>query len=151
MLLYIIGKLYLLGLSGDLQKLFFLKGQWENCNKKSKRLQHISLWKCRVLPKYWVRHAACFESIAFLQIIFANTGKLHTKTLISVCPTIFFQRTQHQWTNALKEQCSHLNFEQIFAGKNLSKTEAHIQIRPGTNFLHILLWKYVAWQNLDKL
>ena len=62
-----------------------------------------------------------------------------------------FQRAQHQWNNTLKLQCSHLNFARILQCKTLSKYGAHSKIQPGTNFLHILLWKNVARQNGRKL
>jgi len=73
--------------------------------------------------------------------------------LISVCPTKFFQRAQHQWTNTLKLQCSHLNFAQILPCKTLSKYHygAHSQIQPQTDLSHILLRTNDTQQNWCKL
>ena len=82
---------------------------------------------------------------------FCKYRQLHAKTLISVCPTMFFQRARHQWTNTLKLQSSQLNFVQILPFKTHTKYGAHRQIWPGTNFLHILLWKNDARQNQCKL
>jgi len=84
----------------------------------------------KVQGSFKVLSSAC--SVLWEYCFFANNfckhRQLHAKMLISICPTIFFQTTQHQWTNTLKEQCPHLNFAQILACTNLSKTGAHFQI-----------------------
>ena len=76
----------------------------------------------------------------------ANTHKKSYFCMTST-QTLLFQKAQHQWTNTLKEQCSHLNVARIFSCKNLSKTGAHSRIRSGMNLLNILLWKYNTCQN----
>jgi len=77
--------------------------------------------------------------------IFANKickwRQMHVKTLISVCPTVYFQRPQHNWTHTWKEQCLHLNPPPIMPCKIHSKYGAHRKKCPSTNFLLILLWK----------
>ena len=135
-------------------KIIFIKGLVSKLHiKLSAFYGHFPL---KVQGSFKVLSLAC--SVRLKYCIFANIfckhRQLHPKMQISVCPIKFFQRMQHHWTNTLKEQRSHLNSTQIWACKNLSKAVAHVQIRTGTNFLHILLWEYVAyvaWQNLRKL
>ena len=128
-------------------KIIFIKGPVYKLHINSSTFTaHLPL---KVLDFFKGLSSAC--SVLWKYFIFANNffkwRQIHGKTMISVCPAIFFQRPQHQWTKTLKEQCSYLNFLQISPCKTLSKYEAHSQIRPGTNFLHILLLKKEARQN----
>ena len=91
-------------------KNIFIKGPVRKLHVKiSAFTAHFPL---KVQGSFIVLSSAC--SVLWKYCIFANNfckhRQLHEKKLISICPTIFFQRTQHQWTNTLKEQCSHLNF-----------------------------------------
>jgi len=54
----------------------------------------------KVVNFFKVLSLACI--FAFLQIISCKNRQVHGKVLISICPTMFFQREQHQWTNTLK-------------------------------------------------
>ena len=99
-------------------------------------------------------HTIAFESAGFFKVLslacsvlwnycifennFCKWRQIHAKTLILVCPTMFFQRPQHQWAHTFKEQCSHVNFLQILLCKALSK--------PGTSryqfFAHFAVKKW---------
>ena len=112
-------------------KIILVKGPVRKLHLKfSAFTAHLHL---KVLSFSRVKSSAC--SILWKNCIFANTfciwRQIHVKTLISICPTMFFQRLQHRWTHTLKEQCSHLNFSWILPCKTLSKYGAHRKKRPG--------------------
>ena len=78
MLLYIVWKLSLWGLSGNLQKWFLLKGQWVNYIQSSQLFMNICLWKCRISPKYGVWHTADFERGGFSSKACVDFAVQHT-------------------------------------------------------------------------
>ena len=84
-----------------------------------------SYFPLKVQGSFKILSSAC--SILWKYCIFANNfckwRQIHVKTLISVCPTMYFQRAQHQWTHTWNKQCSHLNIMQILPCKPLSKPE----------------------------
>ena len=75
--------------------------------------------------------------------------QIHVKTLIFICPTMYFQRLQHQWNNTLKEQCSHLNLRRFWHAKIFQR-----QIFPAPifrtfyfeNMLHGKIYASFRWE-----
>ena len=68
--------------------------------------------------------------------------QIHVKNIISVCPTMYFQRVKHQWTHTWKKQCSHLNITQISPCKNLSKPRVPTQ--PDMAWYHF--FEHFTWK-----
>ena len=94
----------------------------------------------KVLEFFKVLNLAC--SVLWKYCIFENNfckyRQLHAKTLISICPTMFFHRVQHHWTKTLKLQSSHLNFACILPrfchAKPLQSTEHTARYHPVSIF-----------------
>jgi len=67
---------------------------------------------CSVLWKYCIfAHNRC------------KLRQIHVKMLISMCPTLYLQRLQHQWSHTLTGPSSYLNFAQVCHAKPFQSTK----------------------------